>query len=116
MMQILRISQPMIGKARPRVTHNGTFMPKPYQQWQKGAQAELRLQWSGRSPLERISWITVQFRSASGRVDLDNALGSVLDALVQAGVLRDDNATRVPAVTATWDRSDRNDILITLEA
>lgn len=111
----LQITAPMVGKARPRVTSQGTFMPRAYQQWQRDAQTELRLQWRHREPLERVQWLTVQFRCPLGRVDLDNALGSVLDALVKAGVLRDDNATRVPAVTATWERHDQPRILITLE-
>jgi Holliday junction resolvase RusA-like endonuclease len=113
--QQLRMHLPMVGKARPRVTSQGTYMPKAYQQWQRDAQAELRLQWARRPPLERVGWLTVQFRCPQGRVDLDNALGSVLDALVRAGVLVDDNATRVPAVSAMWERSEKSEILITLE-
>lgn len=115
-MYVLTLGLPMLGKARPRVTSRGTFMPQPYQQWQRTAQALLRDQWEGRSPLEAVEWITVQFRCPSGRTDLDNAIGSVLDALVQARVLRDDNATRVPAITAAWERTDiRTDITITIE-
>ena len=115
-MQVLTLALPMFGKARPRVTAHGTFMPLAYRQWQQSAQAALRSQWGDRLPLETVEWISVQFRCPCGRTDLDNAIGSVLDALVQAKVLRDDNATRVPAITATWERThERNDITITLE-
>lgn len=112
---ILTLALPMQGKARPRVTRHGTFMPLAYRQWQQSAQLELRSQWGDRLPLEAVAQIAIRFRCRSGRTDLDNAIGSVLDALVRAGILRDDNATRVPAIAATWERSLTDSIAITLE-
>ncbi len=113
------------GKARPRVTRNGTHLPKPYQQWMAAAAnrlACLGTHYGGHPPgaltipvrltvqiilpapkrkpaktstARRSLWYSSKERPSEpfpwmGKPDVDNAAGSVLDALVKAGVLADD--------------------------
>ena len=111
------ISGVVPGKARPRVTRRGTFMPPAYQRWQRSAQAALRSSMSRRAPfLEPLGCRLVVvlpapkkrpsrgsahrqlWRAPGGepfpwigtRGDADNIAGSVLDALTGAGVIEDD--------------------------
>jgi Holliday junction resolvase RusA-like endonuclease len=91
----------IVPKARARVTRRGTFMPKSYQTWKDGAIAELRMQSShlrDRLPLEGVGIDITLSGKHSRRGDLDNISGSVLDALVQSGVLRNDNLVCVLAL------------------
>jgi Holliday junction resolvase RusA-like endonuclease len=91
----------IVPKARARVTRRGTFMPKNYVTWKDSAIAELRLQSShlrDRLPLEGVGIDITLSGKHSRRGDLDNISGAVLDALVQAQVLRNDNLVCVLAL------------------
>jgi Holliday junction resolvase RusA-like endonuclease len=106
------------GKARPRVTIHGTHMPPRYSQWMSSSMAPL-IKANSRhititcpvhvaievilpAPLRRPRSAARRglYRTPSeadgepfrwvGKPDVDNAAGSVLDALVRAGVLADD--------------------------
>ena len=89
------IPMPAFGKARPRVTQNGTYMPKAYQQ-----QVE-QLRWAfGSVPAGLVhvsvtavrqvpkSWSKAKQTAAHGRYakpkpDVDNIVGAVMDALFE---------------------------------
>ena len=101
---LMYISGSVVPKARPRVTRNGTFMPERYKAWRNHAETEilsylkgLRIKTS--MPIQRAE-IDVQLvgkHNMNG--DADNILGSYLDALVAAGMLKNDNLTCVPKVS-----------------
>jgi Holliday junction resolvase RusA-like endonuclease len=81
-MVTLRIPMRALGKARPRVTRWGTYMPKSYTKWLEEFRTRAKEQYRGEvltSPLI----LSCTFSSPSGkqRSDLDNCVGSVADAI-----------------------------------
>jgi Holliday junction resolvase RusA-like endonuclease len=99
---ILELSGGIVPKARARVTRRGTFMPANYRQWKDAAILEFRSQSAplrDRLPLEGVTVSIDLIGKHSRRGDLDNISGSILDALVQSGVLRNDNLICVLALT-----------------
>ena len=86
---ILKFAIPMksIGKARPRVTKRGTFMPKAYDLWRNMFKLHVRNQVHSSllhllPPTGRLSF-SCEFSSPTGNImpDLDNAIGAVWDAI-----------------------------------
>lgn len=84
----------VIGKARPRVTRWGTYMPKNYTQWQAEFRAAAQAQYTG-MPLTSPLILSCTFSSPSGkqRSDLDNCVGSVADGL-QPWLIANDRQVR----------------------
>lgn len=74
-------------------------MPPKYRQWKLGAIAEFKRQWGARGAITVPVAISISLRGKhSRRGDLDNVAGSILDALQDAGVLRNDNSKAVPSL------------------
>ena len=93
---------PIVPKARARTTANGTYHPHRYNEWKRGAIADISGQWK-QQPLEYAE-VTISLTGQHNRQgDADNVAGSILDALVQAKVLVDDNMKRVPSLTIALD-------------
>jgi Holliday junction resolvase RusA-like endonuclease len=82
-------------------------LPENYRQWKQSAIAHLRGQYSGDAPLDAADVVILLKGKHSRRGDLDNISGSILDALVQAEILRDDNLMVVRSLAARleWDKS-----------
>lgn len=91
-------------KARPRVTSRGTYMPENYRCWKSLAIGRLKAQYSGET-IQRAAVSIVLRGKHPRRGDADNIGGSVLDALVQAGILRGDNLMVIPSLSVSleWD-------------
>jgi Holliday junction resolvase RusA-like endonuclease len=90
----------IVPKARPRVTVNGTYLPGKYRLWKQSAIIDLKRQYRGdtiRSPV--AMHLTLQGKHHR-RSDLSNIFGAVEDAIVQAGILADDNMTNIVELTA----------------
>ncbi len=86
-------------KARPRVTSNGTFLPKRYREWRLRAEGEIIMQVHQMSPLPQLPIERAALRiilRGKHRGDGDNAIGSVCDALVGAGIFSDDSLKQIP--------------------
>ncbi|RMH74129.1 MAG: RusA family crossover junction endodeoxyribonuclease [Cyanobacteria bacterium J007] len=86
-------------KARPRVTANGTYLPKPYRQWRLRAEGEILMQLQQMHPQPQlpIQQAAVQVvLHGKHRGDGDNLAGSILDSLVGAGVLPSDSLKHLP--------------------
>lgn len=86
-------------KARPRVTNNGTFFPKRYREWRLKAQGEIIMQVQQMTPPPKLPIQEAALRillCGNHRGDGDNAIGSVCDALVSAGVLPSDSLKYLP--------------------
>lgn len=102
------LSGPVVPKARPRVTRHGTFMPHRYQPWKALAVEALFDQ-------ARAQMLDIPITSAAIQItllgkhprrgDLDNISGSVLDALVQSGILQNDNLCVVSSLAITLQYS-----------
>ncbi|MCT7977240.1 RusA family crossover junction endodeoxyribonuclease [Laspinema olomoucense] len=86
-------------KARPRVTANGTFLPKRYREWRLRAEGEILMQVHQMNPLPQLPIERAAVRiilRGKHRGDGDNAIGSVCDALVGAGIFSSDSLKQIP--------------------
>ena len=96
----LLLHGPIVAKARPRVTRRGTFIPQKYRHWKDGAIAELQRQWGNRPTIAEPIAIAIHLRGKHYKgSDLDNMAGSIMDALQQAGVIKNDNCGHVPSLS-----------------
>ena len=88
-------------KARPRVTENGTYMPKEYVEWKEAIAEYVRLQNLPTlvGPLSLLSKfykdrIEVMVSEGAppryGQADVDNLSGGLMDALEDAGCYKND--------------------------
>ena len=101
-----------ISKARPR-SFRGQARPYTdtvYKQWLKDARTMLE-EWWVEPPLQHVSLMDVDFYGAA-RGDLDNRLGSVLDAMVQAKVVVDDNVNVIPRIRMSFTKTKAADAQI----
>lgn len=95
----LWIPGPVIPKARPRVTSNGTYLPKRYREWRLRAEGEILMQVHQMNPLPQLPIERAAVRiilRGKHRGDGDNAIGSVCDALVSAGIFSSDSLKHIP--------------------
>lgn len=83
-------------------TKSGRSFPgKKFSGWHKRAVAELKRQWKGKPPADFPLVVSVCFfHSTRRRRDADNQLSSILDTLVDAGILLDDNSQIVRILSA----------------
>ncbi len=80
---------------------------KAYTEWHDPQLLLARAQWRGRSPLE-TAHVAITIHSVNKRTsDLTNKAESVMDLLVDAGVLADDNWNAVPRVTLIYGGVDK---------
>ena len=109
---IYRLDGAIVPKARPRVTAKRTFMPKNYADWKENAIAAFRLQHIGSAIAVPVSLEVVLIGKHLRKGDGDNTIGSICDALVQAGVLEDDNLLKVPSESLTLFHSKKDAIAL----
>jgi Holliday junction resolvase RusA-like endonuclease len=93
----------VIPKARPRVTYNGTFNPENYVINQDELVFDLKcqkLQMNLTTIINPIE-ITINFIGKHSRKgDIDNLSGSILDAMVKAEIIKNDNLMIVKKLTS----------------
>jgi Holliday junction resolvase RusA-like endonuclease len=97
-----------IPKARPRVTSNGVFYPESYRNWTQHAELEIwsQLQDLGiKEPFERCAIAFILHGKSRG--DGDNLIGGCLDPAKKAGLIKDDNITRIPEFSFRCDRASK---------
>lgn len=98
-------------KARPRVTTNGTYMPKPYRDWKQTITEYLQVSRISRmegpvclavtfTPTQMIVAIEPSQVARYGNADLDNLVGGLMDVLQDAGVIGNDRS--VVAIHASF--------------
>ena len=96
---ILELNGCIVPKARPRVTRSGhAYMPSGYRDWKDNASFDLAQQTQERA-LEGVSIDVCLVGKHNRRGDADNVSGAILDALVDANILRDDNMKCVRRLT-----------------
>lgn len=118
---IFRLQGSVVPKARPRVTNSGhAYMPQNYREWKQQAIAAFRgikfLYPQHTFPLEQANALFTLDGKHSRGSDGDNLSGALNDALVQAGILREDNLLHVPeqAVMLNYDKTRSPSTLIVL--
>lgn len=114
MTQAVRLLGSIVPKARPRVTKNGTYMPERYRQWKQLAASLFRQAFQPVTQYPVAISIHLTGKHPR-RGDLDNISGSILDALVQAETIEDDNLTKISALSIALDYSAAPpEVLITI--
>lgn len=111
----------VVPKARPRVTVNGTYLPKRYRVWRNHAEAEIARQlWENPQlpalPLQRAAIKVCLTGKHRMNADADNIIGSCLDALVAVGVLKNDNLTHIQEMRFKLIPTGQKGVRITLES
>lgn len=102
----VRIDLKLMSKARPRVTKNGTFMPRPYQEWKKQCIQQMKDQWHLPAIDTPIAVDILCVGTARG--DIDNYMGAILDC--GNGVLWvDDRATIIQSASVTYRKASEKD-------
>jgi len=100
MIQHFTLSENIVPKARPRGTPTGRhYLPQNYRDWKQSAIWELRQQHHGEPIAVPVQVEITLTGKHSRRGDADNIAGAILDAMVQAGILIDDNLTRIPSLS-----------------
>lgn len=107
-----RLEMPMQSKLRPRVANGKAYHSLHYKHWLSEAVCLLSEQWKRKPPLTTVGKVTVQFWGKK-TCDLDNAIGSVFDALTQAKVWKDDRL--VQHLEAAFEPSKVNLIEVWVE-
>lgn len=106
-----------VPKARARVTRNGTYFPKRYQEWRRLAETEIliALKPSEKAllPIQRAE-VRILLQGKH-RGDIDNISGSCLDALTSAQVLLDDRLSCLPRLVIEHDPKGECGVLIEIK-
>lgn len=99
----------IVPKARPRHNKWGSYLPANYRDWKDTTVGLIR---NKIQPLtgDNFSVDVVLWGKHSRRGDLDNILGSIMDALVQADILPNDNAKIVTRKSIQLIHNDDNPI------
>lgn len=99
----------LMSKARPRVTRNGTFMPKNYQLWRKEVASQMREQWS-LPPIDTPIAVHLDCAGAA-RGDIDNYMGAVFDTGNNI-IWADDRATIIQVASISYTKASEKDSFI----
>ena len=87
----------IVPKARPNFNNGRAYMPTHYQEWMRQHVRAFEDWWDGRPTISNPILAYLDLYGKHNRSgDADNTIGSVLDALVKAKVIRDDNMLRNP--------------------
>ena len=105
---VLELEGCVVPKARPRGNNKGTFYTQTsYRLWKEEAIAHLRQQ----QPPLKLSGVRLDVvleGKHSRRGDADNIIGSLMDALVQAGILANDNLVCVTGISLELNYNQDN--------
>jgi len=106
---------PIVPKARPRAWQGRNLLPENYRKWKLAAIADLRTQFY-LEPLSNVAISIALIGKHSRRGDADNIAGAILDAMVQSGILKDDNLINVTAlaIELQYDKTQQPKALITV--
>ena len=94
-----------MSKERPRSFQGQSrpYMSRNYKLWTKDCVAVMQEWWVG-PPLQKVKFLEIEHHGAA-RGDLDNKDGSVMDALVKAGVIKDDNVNIIDDRRSTFQKA-----------
>lgn len=109
----------IIPKARARITSHGNYHNPRYSAWMDDAISELNHQKALKEYYQELSLpcsLEIVLINPSKRGDADNIAGSIMDALVKAGIIPNDNLNNINnlhiKVAETVDKLTRTTIII----
>lgn len=108
-----KLTGKIVPKARPRISNGRAFMPANYRDWKDDAIFQLRQQCNQVAPIEKCQ-LEIEI-GGKQRGDLDNIAGSIMDAMVQAGILTDDRISLVSKLTIEYFSDRQFGTLIKIE-
>ena len=73
-------------------------------EWDKMMIDQLRAQWNLRLPVEEEVFLVIDVYLSANTMDVDNSLKPLLDAMQEAGVLKNDRLVRRATITKHVDR------------
>tara|TARA_R110000824_G_scaffold222761_2_gene410521 strand:- start:61 stop:483 length:423 start_codon:yes stop_codon:yes gene_type:complete len=124
-MTVLKMTVPgaVVGKARPRVTKHGTYMPKKYVAYLKAVATMTQWAMKGRTPFDRPVVLVVDIYNprpkrkpktcpeelwsnnavpCPTKPDADNGLGSIMDGMEKGGAFTMDSRVHDAHVRTWW--------------
>jgi len=89
-----------------QIPARGMFIAKTDErrEWDRLMVEQFRAQWNLRLPIEEEVFLVVDVYLSANRMDVDNALKPVQDAMQEAGVLKNDRLVRRATITKHVDR------------
>lgn len=96
----------VVPSSRPRVTRNGTYLPQKYREWRRLAEAEILAQIDARSllPLPTPVAVKILLQGRSHRGNIHHLARGILEALVNAGVLKNDRTNCISCLVVDYDQ------------
>lgn len=101
----------LMSKARPRVTRNGTFMPKNYQLWRKEVAKQMKEQWT-LPPIDTPIAVHISCAGAA-RGDVDNYMGAIFDTGNKI-IWSDDRANIIQSASIDFTKTKEADSFISI--
>ena len=108
---LYRLEGSIAPKARPRFSRHA-YLPESYRQWRNDAELQLLAQGIPPHPLGKSSIEIILAGKHSRRGDCDNIAGSILDALVAVGILKNDNLANIPELSIALHHSKESPIAL----
>lgn len=114
---LLELAGPITPKARPRFGRNGhAYTANGYRSWKAGAIAQLTRAWGDRPPVEGAVAVDIKLTGKHLRGgDSDNIAGAILDAMVQAGILKSDNLIHLPELSIALNYNPKKEPMATIQ-
>jgi Holliday junction resolvase RusA-like endonuclease len=103
-------------RARGRKNSTAHYLPERYRKWKELAVQFMKANWQGEGyPMANSLEVYILYQGTHNG-DGDNLQGAVMDVLVDAGVVPDDNLKHVPAAAWRWNKQKgKPNALITLK-
>jgi len=94
-------------KARPRFNGETTYLPEDYRQWKETTTIELIRQIKNKKievPIKGPIHLVIEYYGRA-QGDLDNIAGAIMDALVNAKIIDNDNVKHIPKLSIEFERT-----------
>lgn len=101
----IRLYLPPYPCQRAQVANGRAYYKPAYQRWKQEAKSACALHWKGRPAITQVEKLSMQFYGWSRAYDLSNLFKAVEDAMVSAGILRDDNLTVIQHIESAWEKA-----------
>ena len=102
----------VVPKSKPRVKNGHAYQPNRYQEWLDDAIADLRDQHGNFDPYDRAE-VSIELMGTH-RGDLDNLGGSIMDAMLQSGIIAD-KIGAVIKLTIAYRQSSSPSVTISID-